>query len=664
MDKNIQNIGILAHVDAGKTTITENFLYLGGATRSLGNVDKGSAITDNLEVEKERGISVRSVATSFEWKGIQINLIDTPGHIDFSAEVERVLRVLDGAILVVSAVEGVQAHTYALWNALQDLSIPSLIFINKIDRSGADVLAVIDELKKELGTVMFCLQCPDKEGGADAAAMSLWDTNEPTDIVKELKEKSLEALAELDEEILEDYLEGNEIPTKKLLDTLKQLTHRNQIHPVLMGVAKNSIGTEALLDAVVEFLPKAKTGNNSNLSALVFKLEHDKTLGRLAHVRLFSGSLKNRDSILNFNQKIEEKVSQIKKAYTTKFEDIPELNEGDIGIISGFSNVMVGDILGSDSEVPQNTSLNTPLLTVQVKAQDQNDYAKLAEALQELASEDSLLDFQWLKEDKELHIKIMGAIQMEILQIVIRNRFGINAEFQDPTVIYKETPSKEGEGNVRYTMPKPCWAVMTFKIEPGEQGTGIIYKSEVSVDKIKQKYQNEVERTVKKALVQGIKGWEVTDIKVTLIDGEDHEIHSRPGDFILATPMGLMKALENTGTTLLEPILDFSINATEEFLGKIASDLTTMRAEIGNPVFNGDKFTLNGTVPAATSLDYSIKFNSLTGGKGKLKLNFNGYKTCSDENGRTREYRGVNPLDESKWILHARGAYKSDERKL
>ncbi len=658
------NIGILAHVDAGKTTITENFLYLSGAIRHLGNVDKGSTVTDSLDVEKERGISVRSVATSFTWKDTQINLIDTPGHIDFSAEVERVLRVLDGAILVVSAVEGVQAHTYSLWNALQDLNIPCLIFINKLDRSGADVLALIEELKKELGVTPFCLQYFDNEGEENASVHDLWTNSNNSEIAKELKEKSFEALAELDEEILEEYLEGTEISVEKILNSALNHCKTNKLNPLLLGVAKNSTGTKELLDAVVKYFPAAKSDSDSEPSAVVFKLEHDKTLGRLAHIRMFSGSLKNRATILNFSQQIEEKVSQIKKAFTNKLEDIPELTAGDIGVISGLPNVKVGDILGSDANVPKTTSLNTPLLTVQVKPIDENNYAKLAEALQELASEDPLLDFQWVKEDKELHVKIMGAIQVEILEIIIKNRFGIDVEFLDPTIIYKETPSKEGEGNVRYWMPKPCWAVMTFKIERAKQGDGIVYKSEVSVDKIKQKYQNEVEKTIKKALTQGIKGWEVTDIKITLVDGEDHEVHSRPGDFIIATPMGLMKALENSGTTLLEPMLDFSITAPEEFLGKIASDLNTMRAEIGSPVFDGDKFNLKGSVPAATSIDYSIKFSSLTGGKGKLKFTFNGYKTCSDELGQIREYKGVNPLDESKWILHARGAYKRDEWKL
>ena len=314
--------------------------------------------------------------------------------------------------------------------------------------------------------------------------------------------------------------------------------------------------------------------------------------------------------------------------------------------------------------MPKGSSLNVPLLTVQAKAKNETDYAKLAEALQELASEDPMLDFIWLKSEKELHLKIMGSIQMEILQSILFNRFEIEAEFTEPTVVYKETPSKKAEAFVRYWMPKPCWAILKLKIEPGERGSGIIYESKVRVDDIQQKYQNEVEKTIPKALEQGIKGWEVTDIKITLIEGEDHVMHSNPGDFIIATPMGILRGLENTGTTLLEPMLHFTISAQDIHLGKITSDLTNMRAEFANPEFEDDKFTLSGIVPVSTSLDYTIKLSSLTGGKGKINFRFEGYRECPDEFGKTREYKGVNPLDESKWILHARGAYKANEWKL
>jgi ribosomal protection tetracycline resistance protein len=661
MQKNIRNIGILAHVDAGKTTITEQFLYLVSATRTLGNVDKGTAITDFLEVEKQRGISVRSAPVSFVWENTTINLIDTPGHVDFSAEVERVLRVLDGAILVISAIEGVQAHTYTLWYALQNLKIPTIIFINKIDRPGADVFKVVDELNKELKANAIPVQFADNE--EDINIEDLWLENSPKPEIKYLQEKYIEQLAEQDDELLDDYLNGIVIDKNRIKKLIQKQSLKAKMLPVLMGAAKMKLGVKELLEAIKLYIPSAKT-DNSELSALVFKIEHNKKLGRLAHVRLFAGQLKNRDVVHNYSLDIDEKIARIQKVFTNKKEDVGELFAGDIGIISGMLQVRVGDILGKPEGIPKSTTLNLPLLTVQAKAINEQNYAQLAAALQELAGEDPTLDFVWLKAEKELHLKIMGAIQTEILQTILKNRFSIDAEFTEPTVVYKETPSKTGEGFVRYWMPKPCWAILKFKIEPGERGSGVIYKSEVSVNDIQKKYQNEVEKTIHKALEQGIKGWEVTDIKITLIEGEDHVAHSNPGDFIIATPMGIMRALENTGTTLLEPMLRFTISAAETDLGKITGDLTNMRAEFANPQFENERFTLSGIVPVATSLDYAIKLSALTSGKGKINYQFGEYRSCTDELGQTREYKGVNPLDESKWILHARGAYKADEWKL
>jgi len=649
MHKKIINLGIFAHVDAGKTTITENFLYLSGAKRNLGNVDKGSATTDSLEVEKDRGISVRSAPVSFKWKNTEINLIDTPGHVDFSAEVERVFNVLDAAILVISAIDGVQAHTYSLWQAIQDAKIPAIIFINKIDRAGVDISLTLEELKKELNPNTIQLQYIEND-------IEIVDVFKNTDA--NIKEQNIETLAEFDDELLDDYLNSIEISSDRIIDLISKHTPKVNINPLLFGSAKNSIGIEELLNAIVNYFPNAETNSEVELSAYVFKIEHDKKLGKLAHLRVFEGEIKKRDLVFNSSQQIEEKISQIKKQYTNKQEDIAELSAGNIGIVSGMSKVKVGDIIGKSNNKIKNTSLNVALLTVQVKAKNQQDYAALANALQELQIEDNTLNFNWLKQEKELHINIMGAVQTEILQSVLKTRFNIETEFTEPTVVYKETPSKTGEGYVRYWMPKPCWAIMKFKIEVGERGSGVVYKSKVSVNDIEQKYQNEVERTIPKALKQGIKGWEVTDIKITLFEGEDHTIHSNPGDFVVATPMGIMNGFKNTGTTLLEPMLDFEINAAEEHLGKITSDLTNMRAEFANPSFENENFKLKGIIPASTSMDYSIKLSSITGGKGKIRFKFNGYKKCTDELGQTREYKGINPLDESKWILHARGAYK------
>ncbi|MBI9067625.1 MAG: TetM/TetW/TetO/TetS family tetracycline resistance ribosomal protection protein [Salinivirgaceae bacterium] len=660
MNKPIINIGILAHVDAGKTTLTENLLYKTGAIRSKGSVDSGSAVTDNLEIERKRGISIRSAATSFEWEGIQFNLIDTPGHADFSAEVERCLAVLDVAILVVSAVEGVQGHTYSLWDALQSMNIPTLVVVNKLDRQGADYLNVLEELQAELQMKIFPLQASENDGLKDAAFVNIWEHEADS----EIKNIALENLSDLDEDILEKYLEGESLALEDLKEKIRKYSKTGNLVPVLGAIAKEDIGTEEILKTLRDYYPSKEYGNNTETSALVFKIEHDKTLGRLAHIKVFGGTLKSRDVITNVTQQTEEKVAQLKKVFAHKLESIQELLAGDVGVISGLSNVMAGDILGNAELVPKQSIIQHPVLTVQVRAVKEEQYAALAEALSILNAEDPTMDFTWYKEDKELHLKLMGAIQFEIIKAIIMERFGIDTEFSDPTVIYKETPSTKAEGFVRYWMPKPCWAICTFEIEPGELNSGLVYESKVSVDKIARKYQNEIEQTIPKALQQGIKGWEVSDLKITLIDGEDHQVHSNPGDFILATPMGIMNGLKNTDTSLLEPFFYFEIKASEELLGAIASDLTNRRAVFANPEFANGKFILKGKTPIATSLNLSTRLHSITGGKGKIKLSFGGYQKCSDEQGVIREFKGVNPLDESQWILHKRGAFKADERKF
>ncbi len=646
----IRNIALFAHVDAGKTTITENLLFSGGNIRTKGNVDKGTSQTDFLEIEKEKGISVRSACVSFQKSEFTINLIDTPGHIDFSSETERALSAIDGAVLIISAVEGVQSHTETLWHLLQKLNIPTIFFINKIDRSGADVELVIDEINKILTKNTISLQKAENEASDSAFVSNLFNENTETNI------ELIETIAEQNEPLLERFLDDETITFNELRTNLQQAVHSCKLFPVLFGAAKNEVGTAELLDAIIDYLPAPKAENNE-LSGYIYKVEHDKTLGKICHVRLFSGKLKKRDIVYNATQETEEKIAQIKKVYTQKYVDIEDIESGDIAAVTGLTKAKAGDIIGrADFERKNQLIDEISLLTVKVTAKNSADAPKLLSAFQQLSDEDPALNMQWLNDLRELHINIKGEIQLEILTEILKSRFSIEAEFDKPVVIYKETPAKVGEGYVRYWMPKPCWAIMRFKIEPAPRGSGVEYKSEVSFDKIKQRYQNQVEQTIPKALKQGIKGWEVTDLKITLINGEDHEIHTHPPDFAIATPMGIMDGLQNCDTVLLEPILSFRITAPEEMLGTIASDLTKMRAEFGNPQFENGKVILEGKVPVATSMDYPIKLASVTGGKGKISTQFDSYRECALEHGKTIPYRGISPLDTAKYILHARNA--------
>jgi len=650
MSKKIINIGVLAHVDAGKTTLTESFLYLAGLIAKPGNVDKGMTQSDFLDIEKERGISVRSATSTFFWNDVQINLIDTPGHIDFSAEVERSLRVLDAAILVVSAVEGVQAHTENIWLALKEHKIPTLIFINKIDRMGADTQRVLAEIQSDLSPDIVVLKQSKKEGEGDSAELfDCWNKIHQ-------EEKIIESIANTSDVILEKYLDGHPIPFTELENNLRKAVASFQLHPILMGAAKNMLGVKYLLDAIINYMPNAKGKEEDAFSALVFRIDHDKKFGKVAGVRLFGGKLSNRDLIKNATQNTEEKVSMIKRYKAGKLEDNSFVTAGDVAAVCGLANARIGDILGNPKLVPEEVRLNSPLLTVQVRAENEKDYSDLAEALHILTSEDPSLEFEWLREEKELHLRIMGWIQIQVMERILESRFNINAKFDDPTVIYKESPKTTAEGFAQYWMPKPCWAIVKFKIEAGEPGSGVVYESKVGVNDVQRKYQNEIERTIAGALKQGPKGWEVSDLKITFIEGQDHEVHTRPGDFSIATPMAIMNGLVNSGTDFLEPYSWFRITAPEDLLGAITSDIIQMRGSFESPMMENGKFVLEGLVPVATSLDFPVKLSSRSGGKAKIKTRFHSYQKCTEEQGVTRAYKGISPLDEAKYILKARKA--------
>jgi ribosomal protection tetracycline resistance protein len=652
------NIGILAHVDAGKTTLTEHFLYNSGAIRALGSVDKGSANTDSLAIEKERGISVKSATTSFVWNNTKINLIDTPGHVDFSSDTERALCVVDAAILVVSAVEGVQSHTINIWESLQKLQIPTLIFINKIDRQGANFEAVITQLETDLKLSAVPINNSINEGLDNAEIQNVFNTTTSSSF----KEKAIEQLLDCNDHLLGRYLNSEEITDDEYLQNIRKHTIENNITPVFCGIAKNDLGVKELLNGIIDYCPTSKTNTSKELSAYVFKLEHHKTFGVMAHVKVFSGSLSSKSVAYNFTQQLDTKINLTKALENTKLIDNITLNSGNIGIITGVLGTKAGDILGNPEGIPKLPQLHVPVLTVKVTPEKDSNYNKLTEALLQIDREDPSLNFKWYKAEKELQLLLMGQMQIEILSHILKDRFQIEVEFTPPEVVYKETISNTAQGYIRYWMPKPCWAIMTFFIEPAPLNSGVNYTSIVPQNDVHIKYQNEIERTIPKALTQGLLGWEVTDVKITLIKGEDHNVHSRPGDFNLATPMGIMQGLKIGGTHLLEPFLSFDIKADDTHLGKITSELSTRRATFETPEFSNEHFSLKGKIPVATSLDLGIKLNSITSGKNRLLLQFYGYNKCPEGEGQIRDYKGVNPLDEAQWILHRRGAYKADER--
>jgi len=646
----IRNIALFAHVDAGKTSVTEQFLFHSGKIRTLGSVDKGNTQTDSLEVEKQRGITVNATLLRFIWKNTKINLIDTPGHIDFSAETEKAIQAIDCAIVLVSASEGVQAQTENMVSLLQKHHKPFLIFINKIDRSGVDLDAVIAEIERELNCKTVPLQKVHNEGTNTPELEGCWSPQNymtHTNLIEKIIEEDAALLAQYFDDVVLDF---------DVLDQQLRLSvHEQSLTPVLFGAAKLDLGIDTLLNAMINYLPQPVT-KPAAVFGVVFNTKHIKGEGKWAAVRLFDGSIFARQPILNATKNSSEKARLIKNIDIQNQEIIQSFEAGDMAWIQGFNQAEPGDYIGTPPIDLPIIKTQSALLSTQLSPIKETEINALVEALYILNNEDPSLNFTYLKEEHELHISIRGEIQKEILQSILLTRFGLDVLFAVPTVIYKETPTVKAEGYVRYWMPKPCWAIMRFNIEPGERGSGVQFLSKVGVNDIKQHYQNDVKKTIPTALQQGVLGWQVDDIIITLIEGEDHEMHTKSNDFAIATPMGIMDGLTKAKMTLLEPILAFKILAPDNFLGSITSELIKRRATMDNPEIFDQTLRLTGLIPVATSLDLVTKLSALTSGKAKINTQFKTYQSCAVDLGKTRDYKGISPIDRAKYILKARKA--------
>ena len=645
--EHIRNIGIIAHVDAGKTTITEQFLFLAGVTRSVGRVDEGTARTDFLDIERRRGISVRAATVSFTYRDMQINLIDTPGHSDFIAEVERSLRVLDGVILVLSAVEGVEAQAEALFNAARNLGLPAIAFINKTDRLGADTAAVLAELRETWHGITFI----DIE--SDEAVVQI---------------------AELDEALTEKFLADDSISPAELQAVLRRVTLAGTAVPVLCGSALKGEGIAELLMSVIDYLPAPPDRSAEDFSALVFRIEHGDPMGRSAYVRLYGGNLQNRDLVSVHGNNSQGRVSQIRRPQAGRSSDIGKVECGDIAILLGLGEVRVGDVLGNGEGLPKEYAIAEPLMRVRVEPKVLGGHADLLKALRELVEEDPLLaldvytpgqsELQMgrnsmvaVSPNSEISLRLMGSMQQESIEALLQERYGIVAHFGEPTVVFKETLANAGEGYDAYTMPKPCWAVLRVAMEPLPQGSGFVYDpGYVRNEKLLQRYQDHICRAIPEALKQGLYGWEVTDLKVTLLDGEHHKFHTHPMDFFVVTPLAIRDGLRNCGTRLLEPALKARVMVPDEYAGRITQDFVSRRGNITDSGLTRGRFTLEGIIPLQAALDYSTWLLMNTRGQAVLSVVSAGYQPCPPELGKSTPYRGVDPLDRSRYILAVRKA--------
>lgn len=637
------NLGILAHVDAGKTSLTEQLLFLGGALRTAGAVDLGTAQTDTLAVEQARGISVKTADAVLETENAVINIIDTPGHADFISEVERALSVLDCAVVVVSAVEGVQAQTEILLHAVQEMELPCVLFINKLDRAGSDYEAAFHDLAEQFASrSLLKINMPAGEG--DAAVQVLPDPDAMENAV----------VLTGDEDLLESFLMGKELDFAQTVC----MAVENGAVPVLCGSSKTGAGCKGILNFLCTCMP-ATQENSDEFCARVFRVEHDKQLGKLCHVRVFSGSLQPRQSVYLPRVDKEEKIAGIRRPLGRKQVDVTAAESGDIAVLFGLSEVRAGDILGRGIPPRKESALAVPLLTVKAEPEKAGELMALVSALNALADEDPMLHFLWIREKKEIQLRIVGKIQLEILGELLQERYNLCAKFSPPSVIYKETPTTTGEGFDAYLMPKPCWAVLRFLIEPLPRGSGLVYESRTSPSRLMYRYQNHVETAVPEALTQGMYGWEVTDLKVTLIDGEHHHVHTHPLDFFLCTPLAIMDGLRNCGTTLLEPILKVKLTFDPNLSGRVIGLIQNARGVLQDQTVRGDRQTITAEIPVAESMELPVEFAKMTSGRGNMATAFSHYAPCPPGFIAERERIGTNPLDRAKYILEKRNALSS-----
>ena len=649
MTESIINLGIVAHADAGKTTLTEQILYQTGAIRSAGSVDDGTASTDTLEIERRRGISVKTACASVVWKGTRLNLIDAPGHSDFLSEVERTLSVLDAAVLVVSSVEGVQPQTRMLIESFRRAKLPCFLFCNKLDRVGSDWKRAVEEAEALFGA--SCLPLTGAEGeGTDSCRVRALDPGSP-----EQAEAAVVACG--DDALLEEYLEQGGAP-KSLAEHLRAAVGEARLVPVLCGASKYGLGVPELLDALASLGPEAKA-DAPDFCARVYRVEHEGALGKAAYVRVFSGTLRSRQAVETDSG--EEKVTRIRRVEGRKFQDADSVGAGEIAVLSGRSSLRAGDLLGKPVPGLREYRLAEPLMLVKAQPETPDRLPELAAALQKLCDEDPTLGMEWNREKREVWVRVSGVIQLEVLEALLEERWNVKASFGKPSVIYRETPAAAAEGFEAYLSPKPCWAVVKLWIEPLPRGSGFRYESKVSPGRLPTRYQAHIETAVPRALVQGLHGWQVTDLKVTLADGESHHVHTHPLDFFVATPMAVMDGLRRAGTKLLEPMVRGEFTAPEESLGKTVSLLVAHRARFESPQMEAGRFRLEAVLPASETVDLPAEFAAATGGNGVYGSRFSHYEECPGGVGEDRERIGPDPLDRARFILAARSALSGED---
>jgi ribosomal protection tetracycline resistance protein len=650
------NLGILAHVDAGKTTLTERLLYAAGVIDEVGSVDDGSTQTDTLALERQRGITIKSAVVSFAIGDVTVNLIDTPGHPDFIAEVERVLNVLDGAVLVVSAVEGVQAQTRVLMRTLRRLRIPTLIFVNKIDRGGAHAARTLADIARKLSPAVIAMGTADDEGGRGAqytpyAAADADFTARLTDL-----------LAEHDDALLSAFVRDEaSVSSRRLRRSLAAQTRRALVHPVFFGSAITGAGTGALAAGIRDLLPAADGDAAGPVSGTVFKVERGPAGEKVAYVRMFSGTARVRDR-LPFGLGSGGKVTAISVFDRGAIVRRPSVSAGQIGKLRGLDGIQIGDAIGAPrAAAPGRGHFAPPTLETVVVPRRRADRGALHVALEQLAEQDPLINLRQDDVRQEIFVSLYGEVQKEVIEATLASDYGIGVSFRESTTICIERPAGTGEAVEKG--PNPFLATVGLRVAPAAAGSGVSYR--VAGDRLGTMpvaFFKAVEETVRETLRQGLRGWQVTDCSVTLTHTGywprqshahahfDKSMSSTAGDFRSLTPLVLMSALRRAGTTVYEPMHRFRLEVPADAVGPILPVLTRLRAIPRAPSTRGSSGLLEGEIPAARVSELERQLPGLTRGQGVLDSEFGRYRAVSGEI-PSRPRTDHNPLDRKQYLL-------------
>lgn len=606
------NIGIVAHVDAGKTTLSESMLYHAGAIRKLGRVDHKDAFLDTDQMERERGITIFSKQAVFRWKDRTITLLDTPGHVDFSAEMERVLQVLDCAVLVVSGADGVQGHTQTLWKLLKRYHIPTFLFVNKMDQEGTDGEKLLKELRKRFGENVVPFVDIMTESDCPGGKVYLHTKESAV-------EEVLEELAVCEDDMMEEYLEEGRIS----LDKVQKAVADRQVFPCYFGSALHSQGVEELLDGLDLYI-KDKT-YPAEFGAKVYKITRDNQGNRLTYLKVTGGRLKVKDVVEGLN----EKINQIRIYSGEKFEAVQEVEAGRVCAVTGLENTRPGQGIGAEeeSELP----VLEPVLTYQILLPDDCDVHKMLLNLKILEEEEPELHIVWEEQTSEIHVQLMGDVQIEILQRMIKERFGVLVEFGEGSIVYKETITAPVEG-VGHFEPLRHYAEVHLRLEPGERGSGMQFATECSEDILDRNWQRLVLTHLEEKEHKGVlTGSPITDMKITLTSGRAHQKHTEGGDFRQATYRAVRQGLKKADSILLEPYYVFRMELPSENVGRAMTDIQNMSSKFGTPMIEEETTVLTGSAPVSLMRGYQKEFTAYTGGRGRMAVSLKGYDICHNQ---------------------------------